>query len=264
VEDILSGRVPAGTVLPSETELGARLGVSRPALREVLQYLAARGFVRPRKRIGTIVLDRGNWDLLDPFVIRTALDYIGDGAFLRELFEARRLIEPEAAALAASRASAGEVALIERAYEAMVAAERRDVVEWNAADLEFHTAIFAAGHNWVMRQFVSAIQAALLASFELTNRHSQSHGRALEMHRVVLEAIRLQRPDAARDAMRSLLDVSAGEMEEAIAQLGREPKSDGLDAADPALVAAPAAASRATPEAAAARRSYRSGVRPRR
>jgi DNA-binding FadR family transcriptional regulator len=98
----------------------------------------------------------------------------------------------------------------------MVEANARDNEAWSRADLEFHTAIIRASGNWVYLQFATAIRAALLASFRLTNRASQSHEQAIAMHQEVLEAIRMRRPDDARSAMERLIGVARDEISDAL------------------------------------------------
>lgn len=216
VELIVSGTFAENATLPNEMELTERFGVSRTSVRESMQYLSALGMVRSRTRAGTIVLPRENWNYLDPIVLNVMLSIGADDAFYSSLIDARQLLEPAAAAQAAANANARQLYQIAKAFEDMVEANSRDNEEWSRADLEFHTAIINASGNWVYRQFASAIRAALLASFRLTNRASQSHEQAILAHQDVLEAIRMRRPDAARHAMEQLIGVARSEMTDAL------------------------------------------------
>lgn len=216
VEQIVSGEIPEGSTLPNEADLTEKFGVSRTSLREAMQYLSALGMTRSRTRAGTVVLPRESWNYLDPLVLDVMLEVGGDEAFYTSLIDARQLLEPAAAAHAASKATAKQLARIAQAYEDMVEANARDNEEWSRADLDFHTAIINASGNWVYRQFASAIRAALLASFRLTNRASQSHEQALEKHHAVLDAIRMRRPDQARKAMEELIGVARAEITDAL------------------------------------------------
>ncbi|MBB3386172.1 MULTISPECIES: FadR/GntR family transcriptional regulator [unclassified Rhizobium] len=216
VEQIVSGEIPEGSTLPNEADLTDKFGVSRTSLRETMQYLAALGMIRSRTRAGTVVLSRENWNYLDPLVLDVMLSVGGDENFYSSLIDARQLLEPAAAAHAATKATAKQLARIAQAYEDMVEANARDNEEWSRADLDFHTAIINASGNWVYRQFGSAIRAALLASFRLTNRASQSHEQALEKHHAVLDAIRLRNPEAARAAMEALIGVARIEITDAL------------------------------------------------
>ncbi len=216
IEMIVSGAFPENFTLPNEAELTERFGVSRTSLREAMQYLSALGMVRSRTRAGTTILPKENWNYLDPIVLDVMLSVGADEAFYSSLIEARQLLEPAAAEQAATNADARQLYQISKAFENMVEANSRDTEAWSRADLEFHTAIVNASGNWVYRQFASAIQAALLASFRLTNRASQSHEQAISSHYAVLEAIRMRQPEAARHAMEQIIGAARGELTEAL------------------------------------------------
>lgn len=218
IENVVSGHWPQGEQLPAEQSLLQHFGVSRPTLRESLQHMVAAGLIRSRPRAGTVVQPQSEWNLLDPVVLDTALRHIKDRRFYDNLVDARLLIEPEAAALAAQHASPRRLAGIGMAFADMVDAEGRDTESWSVADLAFHTAIIEASGNWVFRQFIVAIRAALLASFRMTNRFSQSHDDAIGMHRAVYEAIQQRQPDAARRAMRDLIGLAREELNHSFIQ----------------------------------------------
>jgi DNA-binding FadR family transcriptional regulator len=212
VEAIVSGEMPENATLPNETELMTRYKVSRTALREAMQFLSAQGMVRARTRAGTVVLPGEEWNFLDPMVLDAALRHRANTSFYEALLEARALLEPEAASLAAARATARQVAFIEEAFLAMVESNSRDDEAWSRADLAFHTAIIEASGNWIYRHFASVIRAALLVTFRLTHRHTTSHGDVVAMHRDVLEAIRLRKPEKASAAMDVLIKLARKEL----------------------------------------------------
>jgi DNA-binding FadR family transcriptional regulator len=66
---IAGGQFAEGMLLPTESELQERFGASRQTVREAIKVLAAKGMVRARKRAGTSVQPRANWNLLDPDVL---------------------------------------------------------------------------------------------------------------------------------------------------------------------------------------------------
>jgi DNA-binding FadR family transcriptional regulator len=84
----------------------------------------------------------------------------------------------------------------------------------------FHTAIIEASENWVYRQFIIAMRAALIASFRMTNRASQSHEDAIDVHRNVYDAIQRRDPEGAKKAMRDLIALAREDMARAMATLG--------------------------------------------
>jgi GntR family transcriptional regulator, galactonate operon transcriptional repressor len=207
--EILDGLWPAGGRLPSEPELCRRFGVSRTALREAIRTLSAKGLIEARPRLGTAVRDAEAWNLLDPDLLAWQREAGRlDPRLIASLLEARRAIEPAAAALAAERATAADLALIEAAYLAMARGLPADLDACCAADLDFHAAILRATHNLVFRQLVGTIGAALGATMRLSTELSRSYASTLDVHREVLEAIRLRDPAAAEARMRSLIDVA--------------------------------------------------------
>lgn len=216
VDRIVSGEIAEGSTLPNEADLKELYGVSRTTLRESMQHLVAQGMVRSRTRAGTIVLPRDQWNYLDPIVLDAAMRHPKDERFYQSLVDARMVLEPAAAEAAAQNATTRQIMVIAEAYDEMVAAHSLYTDAWSHADLRFHTAIINASGNWVFRQFVAAIGAALLASFRITNRASQSHEYALDIHRAVLEAIRMRDPQGARKAMEVLVAGARRELKEAL------------------------------------------------
>ena len=98
---IVSGSLKPGSVLPSFDRLADEFSVSRLSVREAMRALAAKGLVDSRPRRGTIVRPRSEWSRLDPDVLAWQIGDVPNAAFVRSLFEARAIIEPEAAALVA-------------------------------------------------------------------------------------------------------------------------------------------------------------------
>ena len=86
---ILGGLVKPGELLPSETELSQRLGVSRTALREAIKVLAGKGLIESRPKTGTRVRPRESWNFLDPDVLTWAFDGNTKPAFSNSLAEVR-------------------------------------------------------------------------------------------------------------------------------------------------------------------------------
>ena len=179
--------------------------VSRTVARDALQRLAGFGLVDVRRRSGAIVLPSERWNMLDPAVLAATMSGTPTAAFFSGLFEARLTLEPEAAALAATRIAPATLAAMAAALAVMQSAPLQD--SFVDADMRFHTAILDATGNWVLRQFAGAIRAALLASIQLTRARSPSPAlsRSIDMHAEVLSAIRRQSATRSRLAMAWLL-----------------------------------------------------------
>jgi DNA-binding FadR family transcriptional regulator len=209
---ILSGYYQPGATLPTEAQLCVEFGVSRTAMREAIKMLAAKGLVVSRQRAGTKVQDKDLWNRLDTDVLGWMGAVQPDPDFVRGLIEARQAIEPAAAKLAAQRASAADLARIERAYQAMCAAPLSDLTACADADVSFHLSILKASHNPVFADLGSLIGQALANSFKLTTSISQSYVATLSAHGDVLEAIRLRQPDIASERMRALIDIASSDL----------------------------------------------------
>ena len=98
---ILSGEIQPSEYLPKESELCAQYGVSRTVIREATKVLESKGLLRSRSRVGTRVLEASEWNMLDPDLLALASSDFHDPRFVDSLMEARRIIEPAAAELAA-------------------------------------------------------------------------------------------------------------------------------------------------------------------
>ena len=92
--DIFSGRYPAGSSLPTENDLGVEYGVSRTVIREALKVLAAKGLVLSRPRIGTVVCEQDNCNIIDPQVLAWHAPHALDDKLFDAILETRRAIEP--------------------------------------------------------------------------------------------------------------------------------------------------------------------------
>lgn len=212
---IVKGRWPAGTILPNEAALSLEFGVSRTALREAIKMLVASGLVDVRRKTGTRVLPRSRWNILDPNVLEWHFSGSGIPAGIEDLLELRRIVEPAAARLAATRHSEDDLHRIQSAYDGMRGATGR-AEDSIVPDLEFHLSILEASHNLFLRPFGALIRAALTASFRLTNADLAAFRRSLLHHQAVLVAIRSRRPDAAERAMRTLLAATSRDVRSVI------------------------------------------------
>lgn len=209
---ILRGDYAATGYLPPEPQLCESLRISRSALREAVKVLGGKGLVSPRPHVGTMIRPRDEWNMLDSDLLAWSIEGKPDPKVVMGLIEARRVIEPAAVRLAAQRATAADLAAIERAFLGMTAArEVNDFDAYNAADKDFHTAMLAASHNFVFRQLATTIGAALAYSFRVTAREL---GHALPIHGEVMERIRMRDADGASATMMKLLDVAIHDLKQ--------------------------------------------------
>ena len=202
-EWILSGKLEPGARLPSEEELRTRFGVSRPVVREGLARVRERGLIETINGSGTFVRYPDPDLLADTFVRHLRVSSGGSGS-LAKVYEARTAIESTTARLAAQRASAQDLELIETRLEEMLA-ERAGLEGWTAADVGFHLAVAQASHNpfllTLLTPLTKVIEGAITESFRI----GEAVEAGLRAHEHIWERIRAQDATGAEEAMREHL-----------------------------------------------------------
>ena len=196
-----------GMVLEGEVEASDQRKVSRSAYREAVRILVAKGLVQSRPKMGTSVNDRSTWHLLDPDVLSWIFQNEPDYTLVYSLFEMRRMVEPEAAALAAERRSPQHVAAMAAALESM-GRYKTISKEWRDADEQFHTALLEASGNPFLASMTSSINAAVSWSTIFKQRHEPLRRDPVPDHRKVYKAIESGNSAAARKAMAQLVDLA--------------------------------------------------------
>jgi len=204
-EQICAGIFSPGDILPAEPVLAEQMKVSRITIRETVKSLSAKGMLEVRRRYGTIVLPRSQWQLFDPDVMtwRARAGAIDEG-LIQDLMELRLIIEPNAAKLAAKRATAEDRVAVRRAFKSMERAVAGHG-EYVPADLAFHGAILTACHNQFIQQMQNALSAILRTSFELSSEIAGGPARSLPMHKALCIAIETGDPAGAEEAVLTLI-----------------------------------------------------------
>jgi DNA-binding FadR family transcriptional regulator len=217
---IVGGALAPDTLLPREDELAHQLGTSRTAVREALKILAAKGLVESRQRRGTTVRPSRFWNLLDPDLLAWHAAGGASPALTTHLVDLRRMIEPPAVRLAASRHGEAELAALAAAAGEM-RASLDDPDRYYRADLAFHRAIFAASGNPFVDRLGAIVTAVLEVSFGLQQRSLIPFAVGLPMHERVLDGVAARDADAAEQAMLDIIEEARIELERAAAPRGR-------------------------------------------
>ena len=198
---IAEGRLKSGDRLPPERDLAEKFLVSRTSVREALRALESLGLVEIRPGEGTFVREISVDALVEPL----ALMMVSQREALGELFEARRLIEPAIAQLAATRATPEEIQEMERILEAQATEIDRGGTGLTQ-DAQFHAAIGAAAHNRAITRIAHAIMDLLTQSREESLNTPGRPERSHQSHRQILKAIAERDPHGAHQAMLEHLD----------------------------------------------------------
>lgn len=200
-ESIHKGALKPGNQLPPERELAHQFGVSRTAVREAVKALREKGLVEAYPGRGTFVTDGTS------HAIRQSLDRmirIGQPEGSTYLAEVREILEPEIAALAATRADAEDLSSLHEAVSIMDKA-KRDSDAFIEADLDFHLALAEAAANPLILSLIDSIVGLLR---EQRLRIFQVEGgpeRGQYHHKRIMEAIERHDPLGAREAMKAHL-----------------------------------------------------------
>jgi DNA-binding FadR family transcriptional regulator len=219
---ILRGELSPGETLPTEDELVGDLAVSRTVLREAFRVLAAKGLVEARPKTGTRVRPRRDWHHLDPDVLVWRSESEPDARFLADILELRQILEPVAARLAAARASADEIAVLDATLAEMEQAVG-DAEAYLVPDLRFHALLLDACHNELIEHMASTLREAFRALFVATPRTREAHSRALGLHCAIVDAIRAHNGEAAEAAALALSDDTAEEIDRLLDHAAGEP-----------------------------------------
>lgn len=193
---VVKGEWKAGDRIPPERELCQQLGIARTSLREALKAMELIGMLDSRVGDGTFVCPRTE------FLSRPLLwAFTGtDHAELRDIMEARMLLEQDLAGLAAERGSDGEIGKIGNAVQMM-----RDAIRSGAsildADMAFHLAVATAAHNEVLRNAVQLLRNLMRQWIYLKLLIPDVPGKVLKRHEAIYAAIHRRDVEGARAAM---------------------------------------------------------------
>jgi len=191
---IASGEFAPGSRLPAERELAASLGVSRASVREAIISLEIAG--RVEVRVGTGIFVTGK-----TASAATPASDAGPGPF--DLLNARKLVEGEIVALAASNATAADVLALQNAV-ARLKAHVHDFAVREETDRAFHLAIAKASGNGSLELVVEGLwnqRAELWGRLQQHFHTDDLATKTLRDHDAILAAIVSHDPDAARAAM---------------------------------------------------------------
>jgi GntR family transcriptional regulator, transcriptional repressor for pyruvate dehydrogenase complex len=197
---LADGQLKPGDRLPTVMALAEQLGVNPASVREAYRVLETLGILTLGRGRGTYVAENGSAssDLL--IHLRFA-----EHQSIVHLQEARRLIEPTVAALAAQRATQAEIDAIMQAATDLEQVDKNgtDYVE---PDIRFHELVFQASHNPVLGQFLTTIRERLVDSRRLTKDVPAGIEKAALYHKLIAIAIKERNADAARNLMAQHVD----------------------------------------------------------
>jgi GntR family galactonate operon transcriptional repressor len=222
--EIAAGIWKPNETLPIESELSRRFSAGRNAVREAVKILAAKGLLRTERRTGTSVRPESYWNLLDSELLAWLLSASPEReVILNELSELRFMIQPAAASLAATHASAREAMRIFEAYDKM---EKDGASPDNRACIEFQKLLFEASRNRFLNALAPAFGLLARTNIEIVIHSRNQPNRNLKEHRQIAEAVSRRDPHGARRATRKLLEKLATDLSDTQKRNRRKSKAN--------------------------------------
>lgn len=218
--EVVDGALAPGDQLPSERRLAEVLGVSRPAVREALQRMAATRLLEVRQGESTTVRDFTRYaglDLLPRLLVRAG----GlDPQVARSVLEARLAVGPSVAALAAERGGPTLAAGLTDVVDALAATD--DDVARQVHALELWDRVVDAADSLVFRLMFNSLRAAYEPALEALAPVMADEVGQVEAYRLLVAAIGSGDPDTARAAADRVLRPATETILGALGALGQE------------------------------------------
>ncbi|HAS90571.1 MAG TPA: FadR family transcriptional regulator [Desulfovibrio sp.] len=205
-ELIESGNFKKGDKLPAERALAERFKVSRSSIREAIKSLAQKNLVESRRGNGTYILADMDADIFEAFTAA----FSDQKKRISDIFQFRRVIEPEIAALAAASMDKPtlnrlKVIVCDQQMQAQNGNNTSDL------DTKLHLEIAKATGNSIFPEMMQALDRIMKESRSEILQPPKRQQASIVAHFKVLEAFENNDPAQAREAMRKHID----EVEEA-------------------------------------------------
>jgi DNA-binding FadR family transcriptional regulator len=191
---IVTGKLNADAILPSEVELAGDYEVSRGVIREALRTLTDKGLIESKRKAGTRVRARP----------------------VNSLFQLRMIVEPAAAELAAELRTPLHLSRMGHALERM-AEHGLATSEGQRADEEFHSILLEATANELLVNLSASISASVRWTTYFKYRSSRGMSDPMPRHLALFDAIAKSDPKAARLAAAALIQQAQLDTQEALA-----------------------------------------------
>lgn len=192
-----SGELSEGQSVPPESALCASYGVSRSVVREALRAVSAKGFFSISQGATTQVSPKTRWNVLDA----EFLEVSGGQEFFAQLQEARDVLEPRIAGLAAERANKEEIADMRAIQDNLIAKGETSAEIHAELDIEFHRAVASAAKNPVLMSLHESISSLGQRQRQAAVGVDGAVDRAVFWHEQILKNIDSQDVSGAQAAM---------------------------------------------------------------
>lgn len=196
-ELIADGKLKTGDKLPPERELAGIFNVSRTSVREAIKTLATMGLVEIKKGHGVFIRQA----TLDSIISNVADALIVSKEEIKQLFEIRKVLETQAAAWAAERATDEEIKEILQIIQEVKSLKKLDLSLAMEYDARFHDKIIMASHNSVLLKMMSGLFDVLEKARTQTAIIPGRAAKSINDHEAIASAIARRDAKSASEAM---------------------------------------------------------------
>jgi len=212
--ELADGAWPIGSRIPSETELTATLGVSRPTVREAVSALVHTGMLRSQRGKGVFVRS-----VSDPVPMLQSIEL----ADVRDVFEVQLCYDVQAAHSAARRRTPADLERLWRLLEERRQAAGAAGAEFGRRDAALHLAVVEAAHNVTLTECYRFFVRRLRESLDLFGGEDTQLECGIEPHEALIQAIEDQDSEAAGAAARHVVQTSLHALEGLLTARGARP-----------------------------------------
>ena len=197
---VVERRLHPGDKLPNELDLSRELGVGRTTLREAIRILTSEGLLTVKRGTGTFVSAQINQYASGKLELNDLSDM---KITLRDLYEARLIFEPEAAALACRRATEEEIQEILRLGQVCQEQLRLNPTGKKRMESEnmFHSAIIRASHNDFLSRFMPLLTETIEKTFSFNFNYEVIAEDAYKDHILIMDFLQKRDAEGVRSAV---------------------------------------------------------------
>ena len=192
------GKFPPGSKLPNEIELSKMFNINRATLRVAIRILVTRGILEIKRGKGTFVRNDFN---PEKAVLAANDEFVPNEAAVKDLYEMRMVIEPEAAYFATQRGSEKEIKNIIKI--GMVLEQKLiDNVERVKEEQKFHKAIAKATHNEYINKIMPILVRDMGKAVRVSFRIEELREETIRDHKLIMDFMQRRDAEGAKAAMR--------------------------------------------------------------
>lgn len=188
-------RFVPGDKIPNENDFSAELKVNRATLREAIRILSTSGVLEIKRGKGTYVVEDFDQE-------SHGFSALGNGKInIKDLYEMRVIIEPEAAYFATLRATDIELQRILK-LGGILEKKIRKNQDRTKEEVEFHKSIAKATHNKYMNKLIPVLLQAVYLGVLISQKNDRLRIETLTDHRLVMDFMGQRDAEGAKTAMR--------------------------------------------------------------